>query len=58
MGKVQEVLRDAPTHRQTLAGTTAPDGSERYGFFSHQLKEQRKSFFKFWLLVSYPPHTV
>jgi hypothetical protein len=51
------IMRDAPSHRQTLRGTEAPDGTKRYGFWAPELKEERKTFVKFALLVCLHPPT-
>jgi hypothetical protein len=53
---LKDVMRDAPSHRQTLRSHKAPDGTRRYGFWSPELKEERKTFVKFALLVRPTPH--
>jgi hypothetical protein len=47
-------MRDAPSHHQTLRSNEAPDGTKRYGFWSPELKEERKTFGKFALMVRTP----
>jgi hypothetical protein len=45
------LMRDAPTHRQTLASAEAPDGTKRYSFFAEELAKERREWFKFTALV-------
>jgi hypothetical protein len=56
---IKGIMRDAPSHHQTLRSNEAPDGTKRYGFWSSELKEERKTFGKFAFMVrtpSYLPH--
>jgi hypothetical protein len=50
---IKGIMRDAPSHRQTLKSNEAPDGTKRYGFWASELKEERKTFGKFAFLVSF-----
>jgi len=51
---IKGIMRDAPSHHQTLRSNEAPDGTKRYGFWSPELKEERKTFGKFALMVRTP----
>ena len=55
---IKGIMKDAPSHHQALRSNEAPDGTKRYGLFSPELKEERKTFGKFLLMVRipfYPP---
>jgi hypothetical protein len=51
---IKGIMRDAPSHHQTLRSKEAPDGTKRYGLWSPELKEERKTFGKFAFMVSKP----
>jgi hypothetical protein len=55
---IKGIMKDAPSHSQTLKSSEAPDGTKRYGFWSSELKEERKTFNKFMLLVCFRPFHV